>query len=340
MQKLRRSLVILAGVCLAASGVNVIAPASAREPSPPRTKAARKVAHGSALTAADVGPAAAGLAPKTLHPGGEMHDGRPVPFARRIERSALYDGFRVAGPHLLIEQMHFYGPLDVYVTVPVVLRGVEIRPRKAADWALHTRPGAGPVYVLWSEMAAASTTGAPSSRAHALSRALYLRSENVTVYRSHLTLAADGIQIHAPGARVVETLIDRLVYWAGDHNDGIQMLGKGADAQIVRSRIDNPNPQTSALNLIGDRVLIENCYLSGGGWTLYGGAHHTRRVPGSTRGVVIRGNVFGRDHFPKGGNFGPVTGYDTVGPGNAWSSNRWSDGTPLVIGGPPAPRPR
>ena len=193
--------------------------------------------------------------------------------------------------------------------------------------------------ILWSEMRAGSTEGAPADRKNALSRALYLRSERVTVYRSHLTQSADGIQIHAPGARVIENLIDDLVYWDGDHNDGIQMLGRGADAEIVRNRIVNPNPQTSALNLIGERVLVADNYLSGGGWTLYGGAHHTKRVPGSTRGVVIRGNVFGRDHFPKGGNFGPVTGYDTAGADNDWSGNRWSDGAPIVIG-VPAPAKR
>ena len=295
---------------------------------------AEAIVHGRELRAHHVGPAAKGLHPTSRHDGGEMRDGRTYAYARLVTASASYDGFAVQGPHFLIDRVLFDGPLDIYVRLPVVLRGVSIRPRRAADWALHTRPEAGPVTVLWSELAAASTAGAPSDRAHALSRAIYARSERVTVYRSHLTRSADGIQIHAPGARVIETLIDDLVYWDGDHNDGIQMLGKGADAEIVRSRIENANPQTSALNLIGERVLVADTYLSGGGLTLYGGAHHTRRVPGSTRGVVIRGNIFGRDHFPKGGHFGPVTGYDSAGPGNAWSGNRWADGTPLVIGAP------
>jgi hypothetical protein len=293
---------------------------------------ARAVAHGRDLKPRDVGPLAAGLSPRATHAGGEMHDSRAYPFARRIDQSAIYDGFRVDGPHLLIDRIHFTGPLDIYERRPVVLRGVIIRPARAAEWALHTRPGAGPIHVLWSEMGAAATAGAPADRAHALARAIYARSDHVTVYRSHLTRTADGIQIHARGTRIVETLIDGLVHWQGDHNDGIQMLGRGADARIVRSRIENANPQTSALNLIGDHVLVEDCYLSGGGWTLYGGAHHTRHQPGSTRGVVIRGNVFGRDVFPRGGHFGPVTGFDASGPGNQWTANRWSDGISLVLG--------
>jgi len=329
MPRLCDALALLATAAVLSASIG---PAVARQPVP--------VAHGAELTARHVGPMAAGLAPLAEYDGGELHDGRAYPFARKIERGATYDGFRIDGAHLLIERVLIKGPIDIYVRLPVVVRGVTIRTRTGAHWALHTRPEAGPVLILWSEMRAGSTEGAPADRRNALSRALYLRSERVTVYRSHLTQAADGIQIHAPGARVIETLIDNLVYWDGDHNDGIQMLGRGADAEIVRSRIVNPNPQTSALNLIGEGVLVADNYLSGGGWTLYGGAHHTKRVPGSTRGVVIRGNVFGRDHFPKGGNFGPVTGYDGAGAGNDWNGNRWSDGAALTLGAPaPASAP-
>lgn len=319
--------IALARLATVAVWLAIVGSAAARQPTP--------IAHGAELTARHVGPDAAGLSPIRQYAGGELQDGRDYPFARKIERGGIYDGFRVEGPHLLIERVFFTGPIDIYVRLPVVVRGVTIRTRTGAHWALHTRPEAGPVLILWSLMRADSPAGAPADRRNALSQALYLRSERVTVYRSHLTQAADGIQIHAPGARVIETLIDDLVYWDGDHNDGIQMLGRGTDAEIVRSRIVNPNPQTSALNLIGERVLVADSYLSGGGWTLYAGAHHTKRVPGSTKGVVIRGNVFGRDHFPKGGQFGPVTGYDGAGSGNDWSGNRWIDGAPINIGTPP-----
>lgn len=309
-----------------------LAGAGAGVPALAQTSAlARPISHGAALTAAQVGPEARGLAPVQQSPGGEIRDGRAFAFARQIEGPATYDGFRVEGPHLLIERALFTSPVDIYARQPVVLRGVEIQTSSQAHWALHTRPEAGPVFLLWSAAGAGSTAGAPADRSHALERALYLRSDRVTVYRSHLTRAADGIQIHAKGARVIETLIDGLVYWDGDHNDGVQMLGRGGDAEIHRSRIVNVNPQTSVLNLIGDDVLVADSYLSGGGWTVYGGAHHTGRKPGSTRGVVFRGNVFGREIFPKGGNFGAVTGYDAAGPGNAWSGNRFSDGAPVVI---------
>ena len=289
------------------------------------------VEHGAQLTARHVGPAAAGLLPQDRHPGGEIKDGVSLPYARSIERMAVYDGISVEGPHLLIERIAFTGPVDVYTKLPVVFRGVDFRVTTAAPWALQTRPGAGRVIVLWSRAGAASVDGAPADRTYALSQALYLRSDGVTVFRCHIESAADGIQIHAAGARIIETLVDNLVEWTGDHNDGIQMLGEGRDVEIVRARIVNPNPQTSALNLIGDDVRVTSSYLAGGGWTLYAGLHLPPRRPGMTHGVIVEDTIFGRDHFPRSGGFGPVTGWDAAGPGNRWLRNRFSDGRPIEM---------
>jgi hypothetical protein len=295
------------------------------------------VGHGIELGASEVGPIAAGLSPISQHPGGEIRDGHTYPFARRVAGTASYDGFRVEGPHLLIERVVFTSPVDIYTRQPVVLRGVILRIASAAHWALHTRPDAGPVYVLWSAAGAATTAGAPADRTNALDRALYLRSDDVTVYRSHLTRTADGIQIHARGARIIETLIDGLTRWDGDHNDGIQMLGRGGDVAILRSRIVNANTQTSCLLLMPTGVRVENSYLSGGGWTVYAGAQMKGFKPGSSRNMVFRGTILGREHFPKGGHFGVLTGWDTTGHGNRWSGNRFTDGTPIAISEPPPP---
>ena len=306
------------------------------KPAAAETSARLRIRHGSELTSAHVGPSAGGLAPRTVHPGGEIRDGGRPPFARRIDNPSAYEGISVDGPHLLIERTTFTGPVDVYTMLPVVFLGVDFRLASGAPWALHTRPGAGPILVLWSRAGAASVQGAPDDRSNAVGRGLYLRSEQVTVFRSHIESAADGIQIHAAGARIIETLIDGLVPWTGDHNDGIQMLGQGRSVEIVRSRIVNPNPQTSALNLIGQDVRVEASYLSGGGWTMYAGMHHPPRKVGMTKGVVVVDNVFGRDLFAKSGNFGAVTGWDSAGEGNRWSGNRYSDGTPLELPSPGA----
>ncbi len=323
--------------CLLA-GLSLLALTAAVHARPPEANVQqpriRPVRHGADLDASRVGPAALGLGPTASSPGGAMHDGKAYPFAREVAQGASYDGFTVTGPHLLIERVAFTGPLDVYTTRPVVMRGVSIRTTMAAPWALHTRPGSGPLHFLWSEAGAASVEGAPNNTSRAQQRALYLRGDGAVVYRSHLSLTADGIQIHGLGTRVIETLIDGLTFWTGDHNDGIQMLGRGADAQILRSRIVNANPQTSCLNLVGDRVRVQDNYLSGGGWVIYGGANSNGKGPANTREVVVTGNRFGREHFPKGGNFG-IAAYwdDTPGTGNVWTDNRFVDGAIVAVGG-------
>lgn len=295
------------------------------------------IRHGQEIDAGKVGPAARGLKATASFPGGEIRDGRAYAFAREIPGAASYDGFAVAGPHLLIEGVSFTGPIDVYAGKPVVMRGVTVRTEAAAPWAVHTRPGSGPLLFLWSEAGAATTAGAPGDASRAQQRALYLRGDGAVVYRSHLSRTADGVQIHGLGTQVIETLIDALTFWNGDHNDGIQMLGRGADARIIRSRIVNANRQTSCLNLVGDRVNVQDNYLAGGGWIIYGGANANGKAKIATREVVVTGNIFGREYFPKGGNFGPVAYWDrTPGTGNVWQRNRFADGVPVEIGEPPS----
>ncbi len=294
--------------------------------------APRRILHGENLAPTDVGPAAAGYRQlRGPFPGTEIRDGRAYPFVREIPATARYDGFEVTGPHLLIEGVSFQGSLDIYATKPVVLRGVSVRTSKAAYWAVHTRPEAGAFYFLWSEAGADRTDGAPSDRTYALDRALYLRADRATVHRSRISRTADGIQLHAVGAIVSETLIDDLVFWVKDHNDGIQMLGRAADVAVLRSRIVNRNPQTSCLNLIGDRVRVEDTYLAGGGWVIYAGANANGHKAGSASHVVVRNVIFGRTHFARSGHFGPVTYWDkSSGTGNIWERNRFDDGRAVL----------
>lgn len=290
------------------------------------------IAHGSELSAADVGPATIGRRfPGSTYPGATLRDGASAPYLQHIATGAAYPGVTVDGPHVLIDGARFDGPLDIWMTKPLVMLGVSVRTSRASYWAIHTRPGAGPLYLLWSDIGAASSEGAPHDRTHALDRALYLRAERAFVFRNRISRAADGIQLHARGAEIVENLVDDLVYWVRDHNDGLQMLGGAREAKVLRNRVLNANPQTSCLNLIGSDVRVESNYLAGGGWVVYGGANANGHGGGPTRNVVVRDNVFGRDYFTRGGHFGPVAYWDEwPGRGNVWAANRWSDGGTLL----------
>ncbi len=117
-----------------------------------------------------------------------------------------------------------------------------------------------------------------------------------------------------------ECLITDLTHMPGDHNDGVQLLGKSRDVVLRRCRIANRHPQTSAVKIEGSRIVVEDCYLAGGGWTIYGGARH-----GASQ-VTITRNVLGRDHYDRVGYFGAVTDWSREpNRSDRWIANRRDD---------------
>lgn len=282
---------------------------------------AGSVSHGRGINATNTGPRAAGYA--TLSPvgGGEIKDGRTYPFAREIAGPATYDGFKVAGPHLLMEGVAFSAPLDISISRPVVFRGVSVRVAAGSPWTVLVRPGAGPVYFLWSD---AGGDGADAG-GKAPGSALQLRGGGATVFRSHLSGAADGIDISGAQIAITETLIDGLAVFEGSHNDAIQLAETAVDVTIARNKILNVQPQTSCLYLLGRNIRVSGNYLAGGGWTIYGGAKNNGHGGEGAAPVTVVDTIFGRDYFTEAGHFGPVSYWDK-GRGNTWMDNRFDDG--------------
>lgn len=280
---------------------------------------AKAVVHGQDISAANVGPAAAGYRDLKIYAGSPINDGVAYPFAREMTAAATYDGFDVKGPHLLIEGVAFSSALDIYTIKPVVLRGVSVRPSNHSPVALLTRPGAGPVFALWSDFGGGG--------ARSIDAALALRADHATVFRSRMSGAGDGVSVSGSDVRILESLVETRAASAGDHNDAIQLLGAPKDIELARSRILNRNSQTSCVTILGSKISVRDNYLSGGGWTVYGGAANNGKGGSSASGVTVSGNVFGRDFAHKSGHFGPVTYWDKA---NAWSDNAFSDGTPVV----------
>jgi hypothetical protein len=69
-------------------------------------------------------------------------------------------------------------------------------------------------------------------------------------------------------------------------------------------------------------ILVQDCYLAGGGWTVYGGNTTAVRVQ-------FIDNTFGRDYFPQAGYWGPVAYQAPDSNGNVWSGNVFDDGSPV-----------
>ncbi len=64
---------------------------------------------------------------------------------------------------------------------------------------------------------------------------------------------------------------------------------------------------------------------SGSAYSTYGGEKPNSPFPHSDH-ILYRDNVFQRGTNGKGSAYGPVTGFNTSGPGNQWIDNRWEDG--------------
>lgn len=289
------------------------------QPSRAEPNVAATVAHGSDINDKNVGPAAIGSKAETLitdKATGTIKAGQIPSYARLVPDATSYDGISVPGPHLLIENITLEFPLDIYTPLPVVMRGVYILVRAGGHWGVHTRPGSGPVYVLWSQI---------GGGAFEVQTGLMLRGGPAIIYRSRIKLAGDGIHADTPNIRIEENLIDGLVARQGSHNDAIQIAPGIENVVIGRNRILNSNPQTSCIFNEGNNVTIEDNYLSGGGWVIYGGAASNghRKDGGGSKGVSVSGNVFGLDTFAKSGNFGVVAYWDRA---NFWNNNRFSDG--------------
>lgn len=298
-------------VCVSPVGATDRAEISAR---------AKPVSHGEAVTAANTGLAGGGLSPKATVAGGEIKDGAVPAFATRVAGTAIYDGFEVIGPHLLITRVALTTPLDISIKAPVVLRGVKMRVAGGQPWTVLVRPGAGPLYVLWSDLGGSNDGAKPPASA------LDIRSRSAVVYRSHLSGTADGISVSGADVRIIETLIDGLAAFAGSHNDAIQLAATAEDVRIERSKMLNAMPQTSCLYLMGRRITVQSSYVAGGGWTIYGGDKNNGKGGAGAVHVSVAGTIFGRDYFPKSGGFGPVTYWNAD---NAWDANRYADGTPV-----------
>lgn len=262
------------------------------------------------------GPLAGGFTPVdagTTGPGLEISATKIPGFARLVNHREIYDGAAVGGPHLLIEGVRLQRSLDIYTPLPIVIRGAEIGVA-GGPWAVHMRPGSGPLYVSWSRIGGADQP---------VQTAILLRGAPARIFRSHISVAGDAIHADAAHALISDNLIDGLSAIDGWHNDAIQIAPTASDVVIHRNRILNQNPQTSCIYIGGNTVTVSDNYLAGGGWVIYGGAHDNGHEGPRAHNVSVTGNIFGFDHFPKSGNFGPVAYWD---PANTWSNNHFATG--------------
>ena len=150
------------------------------------------------------------------------------------------------------------------------------------------------------------------------STGMVIKNDNISLFRTAMQVSAGLVQgnyIHDPG------------YIAGDHTNGIVTNGGTQPMTINDNTIFNSLGQTDAISLDAStggvavaNKTIENNFLAGGGYSIYGGNGPSSNP---TSNIVITGNRFGQLYFAKGGQFGAVAYYDHTGAGNTWSGNSW-----------------
>jgi hypothetical protein len=150
------------------------------------------------------------------------------------------------------------------------------------------------------------------------STGLTITGNNISAFRTAMQVSAGLVQgnyIHDPG------------YIAGDHTNGIVTNGGTAAMTINDNTVFNSQGQTDAISLDASaggvavaNKTIENNFLAGGGYSIYGGDGPSTNP---TSDIVIKNNRFGQQYFAKGGQFGAVAYYDHTGSGNSWTSNIW-----------------
>lgn len=158
-------------------------------------------------------------------------------------------------------------------------------------------------------------------------------TQDVVIIRCDVSRAQNCITVGMNNTLVQDCYIHDLIDAHSDpHYDGVDN-GGGANFMTVRHcTIKHFNAQTSCVSMFQDfgvphDNLVENCYLAGGGYCIYGGGGGL----GTPSNIVIRNNVFGKDYYPTGGFFGPVAAWVPSGPGNTWTGNTWSDGSGPVL---------
>jgi hypothetical protein len=149
------------------------------------------------------------------------------------------------------------------------------------------------------------------------STGMVIKDNNISDFKTAVQIStglAEGNYIHDPG------------YVAGDHTNGFYVNGGTEPLTIEDNTIFNGLGQTDAINLdsggsgvpVANKTIEDN-FLAGGGYTIYGG-----NANGSTTSkIVIEGNRFGQLYYPVSGQYGPVAYFNSAGTGNVWSGNSW-----------------
>jgi hypothetical protein len=160
----------------------------------------------------------------------------------------------------------------------------------------------------------------------------YNDSTGLQVLNNNIYDVSAGVQIES--GLIQGNYIHDMGLIAGDHLDGTNSDGGVTGLLTIQhNTIFDQYNQTTAVGLFEDfgvqsnRVVTDNL-LAGGGYTIYAGQNNGGAT---TSKITITNNRISNLYFPQGGQYGPVTDFNTA--TTTWTGNVW-DAT-----GAPVPSP-
>ncbi|MFG1997399.1 hypothetical protein ACGFJ7_46225 [Actinoplanes sp. NPDC048988] len=201
----------------------------------------------------------------------------------------------------------------------VVISNTRVTNSAKADWGIVQTAGASNLVVMDSEIRGNGTDS--------MHQGIYNIGGHITVKRTEISRIADGVATNR--GLIEDCYLHSPQVFDGDHVDMIQSTEgppSGASLTIRHNTIINDELQTSAIALFQDfgvarNALIVDNYLAGGAYTVYGGEGDH----GQSSNIRIENNTFGKDVFPKAGQYGPIAHFDAGGPGNTFTGNVFAD---------------
>ncbi len=148
------------------------------------------------------------------------------------------------------------------------------------------------------------------------------------VDNDNIAKTSTGVQIYQ--GTIENNYIHNMGMIPTDHLNGLTTNGDNDPLLIQHNTILNSFGQTDAIGLFQDfstvsNVTINDNFLAGGGYTIYGGMGSY----GKSSGIVITNNIISTMYYPHGGYYGPVAYFDPTGTGNTWTGNTYSNGTTI-----------
>lgn len=225
----------------------------------------------------------------------------------------------------VVQGLSVHGQITVKAN-NVVIKNVRVTNSEKQNWGIVQQEGYGGLTVQDSDIR--------GNGSQEMQQGILNLGGGLTVRRTDISGISDGIA--SDEGLFEDNYLHDPRPFSGDHVDMVQSTGSAPNGKtlvIRHNRIINTEDQTSAVGLFQDfgvphDVLVENNYLAGGGYTVYGGDDGK----GTPTNIRVRNNTFGRDVFPKGGTWGPVAHWADHGAGNTWSGNVWADtGAPVTV---------